>query len=129
MVSLQDATQSILLSLRDWFLSDSVSFFLLPKSFPADTLCKSERIAMPDLTTVNPPPRKRFQIHLSTAIVLTFTAGALIWANVSKMEGLLRFYGWPFHHIHYFKIPKRTGEDLINTAFFLGCVCIDLMIG
>jgi len=31
-----------------------------------------------------PPPRKffRFQIHLSTAIVLMFVAGALIWANV-----------------------------------------------
>lgn len=27
-------------------------------------------------------PRKRFQIHLSTAIVLMFVAGALIWANV-----------------------------------------------
>ncbi len=30
----------------------------------------------------NPPPRKRFQIHLSTAIVMMFVAGALIWANV-----------------------------------------------
>src|SRR5580765_8505531 len=28
------------------------------------------------------PPRKRFQIHLSTAIVLMFVAGALIWANI-----------------------------------------------
>ena len=33
-----------------------------------------------------PPPRKffRFQIHLSTAIVMMFVAGALIWANVRE---------------------------------------------
>src|SRR5205085_59789 len=29
-----------------------------------------------------PPPRKRFQIHLSTAIVMMFVAGGLIWANL-----------------------------------------------
>ena len=28
-----------------------------------------------------PPPRKRFQIHLSTAIVMMFVAGVLIWLN------------------------------------------------
>ena len=36
----------------------------------------------------NPPRRKRFQIHLSTAIVLMFAAGGLIWANV---EGELEY--------------------------------------
>ena len=29
-----------------------------------------------------PPRRKRFQIHLSTAIVMMFVAGGLIWVNV-----------------------------------------------
>src|SRR5580765_4717151 len=29
-----------------------------------------------------PPRRKRFQIHLSTAVVMMFVAGALVWANV-----------------------------------------------
>jgi len=29
-----------------------------------------------------PPPRKRFQIHLSTAIVMMFVAGALMWAII-----------------------------------------------
>jgi hypothetical protein len=28
-----------------------------------------------------PPRRKRFQIHLSTAVVLMFVAGGIIWAN------------------------------------------------
>jgi uncharacterized membrane protein len=31
-----------------------------------------------------PPPRNRFQFHLSTAIVMMFVAGALIWANCSE---------------------------------------------
>ena len=31
----------------------------------------------------NPPRRPFFQIHLSTAIMLMFTAGALIWANAT----------------------------------------------
>src|SRR5258706_7108575 len=31
-----------------------------------------------------PPRRKRFQIHLSTAIVMMFVAGAIIWANVRE---------------------------------------------
>jgi hypothetical protein len=30
-----------------------------------------------------PPPRKRFQIHLSTAIVMMFVAGGMMWANCS----------------------------------------------
>ena len=29
----------------------------------------------------SPPPRRRFQIHLSTAIVLMVTAGGFMWAN------------------------------------------------
>ena len=29
-----------------------------------------------------PPRRKRFQIHLSTAVVMMIAAGGLIWANV-----------------------------------------------
>ncbi|MEI6234561.1 MAG: hypothetical protein WCT04_16020 [Planctomycetota bacterium] len=65
------------------------------------------------------PPRKRFQIHLSTAIVMMFVAGGLIWANVSagcKSMGMRlripgpsefylgKIYGWPFEF--------KTGEGL-----------------
>jgi len=57
------------------------------------------------------PPRKRFQVHLSTAIILMFVAGGLIWANVvpatqtvlrsnsyirTTMEVVRSEYGWPF---------------------------------
>jgi len=63
-----------------------------------------------------PPRRARFQIHLSTAIVLMFVAGGLIWANVTpsvfefggtiiEKKGYLDFkgdivrrsvFGWPW---------------------------------
>ena len=51
------------------------------------------------------PRRKRFQIHLSTAVVMMIAAGVLIWANVTKSQGdsfeMLGFethlYGWPFN--------------------------------
>src|SRR5436190_193198 len=45
-----------------------------------------------------PPRPKRFQIHLSTAIVLMFVAGALIWANsrpYNYARFLCRGFGWP----------------------------------
>jgi hypothetical protein len=32
------------------------------------------------------PPPKRFQIHLSTAIVMMFVAGILLWANVREYD-------------------------------------------
>lgn len=59
---------------------------------------------MPEL-----PRRKRFQIHLSTAIVLMFVAGGLIWANLTQVAssgtiyGALNHdkYGWPFTVIDY----------------------------
>src|SRR5690349_20011862 len=63
-----------------------------------------------------PPPRKRFQIHLSTAIVMMFVAGGMIYANSidrgpyesRKYSGgqsvefseCVSSYGWPFRFIH-----------------------------
>jgi len=38
------------------------------------------------------PPRKRFQVHLSTAIVLMFVTGALIWANVAPSISLKHYF-------------------------------------
>src|SRR5579862_7759084 len=59
------------------------------------------------------PPRARFQIHLSTAIVLMFVAGVLIWANTREhtrsadyteegptnyLHVIIKAYGWPFEY-------------------------------
>ena len=50
-----------------------------------------------------PPRRKRFQFHLSTAIVMMFVAGGLMWANASPVDSVPIYhrypgavdYGWP----------------------------------
>jgi hypothetical protein len=74
---------------------------------------------------VQPRRSKRFQMHLSTAMVLMFTAGGLLWANMNERNGFeveeARFrplylvdldevsplelhynvYGWPFTAMRY----------------------------
>jgi hypothetical protein len=57
-----------------------------------------------------PPRHKRFQVHLSTGIVMMFVAGGILWANITpritrcitvhekfknEMECLNLSYGWP----------------------------------
>jgi hypothetical protein len=65
------------------------------------------------------PQRKRFQIHLSTAIVMMFVAGALIWANVKpnaiprlvpKQPRFRSGFGWPCEAIRKTSDFEFTGE-------------------
>ena len=70
-------------------------------------------------TMTEPPPRKRFQIHLSTAIVLMFVAGALIWANVQRWRPMsrpprCRFYGWPCFVVDEYFLEVNYLMALIN---------------
>ena len=46
-------------------------------------------------------PRRWFQFHLSTAVVLMFVAAGLIWANAERTkfslgEQICYFRGWPY---------------------------------
>ena len=75
-----------------------------------------------------PPPRKRFQFHLSTAIVMMFVAGGLIWANVHVMaysfEGYPR-YGWPYRAIFNNSVLVPEGTHLFHVRcsddlYFIG---------
>ena len=84
-----------------------------------------------------PPRRKRFQFHLSTAIVLMFVAGGLIWAN-TRIARVIRngfetkydtspgvndiwigdvntIYGWPFQTMQstYAVIEELDGKRSI----------------
>ncbi len=75
----------------------------------------------------NPPPRKRFQIHLSTAIVTMFVAGALIWANIipQKRSGRLGeadwyieiWYGRPFECVVRVVLRKFERGDAFGFEF------------
>ena len=69
----------------------------------ADTSCIRRGTRMAADAPKPPPRRVRFQVHLSTAIVLMFAAGGLMWANMCDatmvMEIIcqmtMRAYGWP----------------------------------
>ncbi|MEI6231403.1 MAG: hypothetical protein WCT04_00005, partial [Planctomycetota bacterium] len=78
-----------------------------------------------------PPPRKRFQFHLSTAIVLMFVAGGLIWANTRDRYDTVRYsypfmnsndtirqkdgdYGWPIPALFFVK-EWRIHESHLTT--------------
>src|SRR5262245_60601360 len=39
-----------------------------------------------------PPSRKRFQIHLSTAVVMMIAAGGLMWVNVRERSCVTGYY-------------------------------------
>src|SRR5437588_769646 len=61
-----------------------------------------------------PPPRMRFRIHLSTAIVMMFVAGGLIWANLGHKVGVRDYhFGWPIE-VHYFdyNVSTDTGQNV-----------------
>ena len=63
-----------------------------------------------------PKKRARLQVHLSTAIILMFAAGALMWANI-RLQIVTTYYdefhrrfepnwheearGWPFRFIDF----------------------------
>ncbi|HLX61906.1 MAG TPA: hypothetical protein VKX17_11540 [Planctomycetota bacterium] len=87
-----------------------------------------------------PPRRARFQIHLSTAIVLMFVAGGLIWANTNRgraenhnyghfatvyprgsdeyttHEIVVHAYGWPFNALEKFAyiVDEYDGKPSAN---------------
>jgi|SRR5579862_60054 len=59
------------------------------------------------------PRRGRFQIHLSTAVVLMFVAGGIIWANVRL--SIYGIYGWPWAAI-WSDVPIWKRKPAITVA-------------
>ena len=65
------------------------------------------------------PVPKRLQIHLSTAIVLMFVAGGLIWLNTTRwtfrqaIDGEeVNYYGWP---VPAWKIEPEVPRPRLHT--------------
>jgi hypothetical protein len=60
-----------------------------------------------------PPRRKRFQIHLSTAVVMMLVAAVLVWANMTErylhnpptnlFQSKFVLYGWPLDAVAKFQ--------------------------
>jgi|SRR5579862_5858541 len=75
----------------------------------------------------NPPRRKRFQVHLSTAVVLMFAAGGLIWGNVTPNK-LRDFtcgadygieYGWPngaYKELRHVVVTQANNANPFNSC-------------
>ncbi|HLX64806.1 MAG TPA: hypothetical protein VKX17_26275 [Planctomycetota bacterium] len=72
-------------------------------------------------------PRKRFQVHLSTAIIQMFAAGGLIWANVvptyttkdihfdylaATVKLIQKSYGWPLIATKSFKVDNDVATNV-----------------
>ena len=89
------------------------------------------------------PRSRRFQIHLTTAIVLMFVAGALIWANVTEqvvqvtkfnyIQTLATEYGWPFKAFRidelrwlFAQSAKEHSSECYMPAYLMGA--LDLFI-
>jgi hypothetical protein len=94
-----------------------------------------------------PPRRKRFQIHLSTAIVMMFVAGGLMWANFIPARTFSRSsdwhegqayyafktYGWPcWVVIVTQEVTGAPGQTVIGwegiDAFNKGRLAIDIAV-
>ena len=59
-----------------------------------------------------PPRRPRFQIHLSTLIVLSFTAGFLLWANLrERPDDLIAASSTP--HMRITSLGKLSDDAFI----------------
>ena len=92
------------------------------------------------------PRRAWFQLHLSTAIVMMFVAGGLLWANliVTRIEepgkkdwyrngppkyGWLEYYGWPKPAFTRFPIWVGSAvwrESGVNETFVWQYAAIDV---
>src|SRR5438105_784242 len=81
-------------------------------------------------------PRKRFQIHLSTAIVMMFVAGGLILANVTADKtAWSSSYGWPATAMTstsdaiqaLFDANRRGNLAIGNYCFTVRLVFVDLV--
>src|SRR6266404_1141238 len=71
------------------------------------------------------PRRPWFQIHLSTAIVLMFVAGGILWLNVTPdWAHMSSVYGWPKGFYE-----ERFGNPIAGTRFFLGTLILNIIAG
>src|SRR4051794_25377641 len=79
------------------------------------------------------PPRKRFPLfpikwHLSTAIVMMFVAGALIWLNsTERINGLAVYYGWP--DVIYISLPTASSYNAINQIIYKSVIITVVIAG
>ena len=92
-----------------------------------------------------PPPRRaRFQVHHSTAIVLMFTTGGLIWSNTRAyiiyqhhshlVNQVITGHGFPFDAYDYSQTLSRSldgrsfEENFNDTDYWMGSLNLAIAI-
>src|SRR5436190_7171665 len=80
-----------------------------------------------------PLPRKRFQIHLSTAIVLMLVAGGILWANLRARDalyisGVWHIYGWPLDAAATADLDPAFRNMGVGSGFSYARVALDFCI-
>src|SRR5215212_8689898 len=87
---------------------------------------------------MEPARRKRFQIHLSTAVVMMVVAATLMWLNTTtrKVDDIFAFnrdyYGWPRGAVlaGHWNSPGTPGYvDTVQVQYlYLPSIAIDLAV-
>ena len=62
------------------------------------------------------PRKKRFQIHLSTAVILMIATGEIVWTNV---------YGWPLRVEFAFNSRKSTFFNTVRLGIALAHILVN----
>jgi hypothetical protein len=76
--------------------------------------------------------RGKFQIHLSTAIVLMFVAGTLLWVNVSEQHLLkyehVRGFPYWFYYSHEIDVGDGKSYTPVAAGFHWFTAIVDLVL-
>ena len=112
------------------FVAEVLTFFWFQLRVRVRSMSVTKNGAMP-------PRRKRFQIHLSTAMVMMLVAGALIWANITARLGLVEgkkgrewfvvSYGWPLGAVHRVAFWYEDNEEYPPRIWVPGVV-VDIAV-
>jgi len=84
------------------------------------------------------PPRRRLQMHLSTAVLMMVAAGGLIWANTRNKERApfnmsQYWYGWPYgaisSHEHVWYVNSADSYK-VGAGYFIYvfAICVDVVV-
>jgi hypothetical protein len=90
---------------------------------------------------VTDSPKRRFQIHLSTAVVLMVSAGGLLWLNVHGWEGpefkfsddingpefKETYFGWPWYAA--LSLPVKQETIVWRLSYDINLILLDGAIG
>jgi len=100
---------------------------------PLSDACRGRGIGIALQHMIDTSKRRFWQIHLSTAVVLMFVAGALLYCNVRRPSGYLKTYGWPEtaylnRSTAYYNWETNLPGTHSVTHFYWGNAAVDVLV-